>query len=336
MAKIRKGLTQTKSGIKSATEKGDSSFGAAMGDFAAKAEETKGRLEGRIKEMDAAFKVVCQFLGEKPPPKTKSDELFGSLSRFIAVWKSSVNSYREKSLRKAKSEKRDAEKAGKSAMKMKLSEGEGEGGKAKGSVPRGPPMALKIGRGAPRPMARGAPRGARPTPRPARAPPGVKSSKPLPPNPSMMKAIKNKSMMAARGGPPMGTPAGRGARGARGSRGPPGVAKPRPPSAAGRGPSRGPPGRGAAPPARGRGPPGVSGGRGGLLGAIRAAPPPRGATSSARPPRGAGRGPPKAASKPSARPPARGSAPPRAIKAARPPLPQAARGSGAPKPRGGK
>ena len=199
MAKIRKGLTQTKSGIKSATEKGDSSFGAAMGDFAAKAEETKGRLEGRIKEMDAAFKVVCQFLGEKPPPKTKSDELFGSLSRFIAVWKSSVKSYKEKSLRKAKSEKRDAEKAGKSAMKMKLSEGEGGGGKVK-AKPRGPPMALKIGRGPGRGSAR--PPAGRGPPRAAPQPPGVKpgrGNKPLPPNPSMMMAKKKKSM-AARGG----------------------------------------------------------------------------------------------------------------------------------------
>jgi len=199
MAKIRKGLTQTKSGIKSATEKGDSSFGAAMGDFAAKAEETKGRLEGRIKEMDAAFKVVCQFLGEKPPPKTKSDELFGSLSRFIAVWKSSVKSYKEKSLRKAKSEKRDAEKAGKSAMKMKLSD-EGAGPAKAKAKPRGPPAGLKIGRGPARGSARPpAGRGARPTARPARAPPGVKASKPLPPNPSMMMAKKKKSM-AARGG----------------------------------------------------------------------------------------------------------------------------------------
>ena len=199
MAKIRKGLTQTKSGIKSATEKGDSSFGAAMGDFAAKAEETKGRLEGRIKEMDAAFKVVCQFLGEKPPPKTKSDELFGSLSRFIAVWKSSVKSYKEKSLRKAKSEKRDAEKAGKSAMKMKLSD-EGAGPVKAKAKPRGPPAALKIGRGPGRGSAR--PPAGRGPPRAAPQPPGVKpgrGNKPLPPNPSMMMAKKKKSM-AARGG----------------------------------------------------------------------------------------------------------------------------------------
>merc|ERR1711865_1051113 len=97
---------------------------------------------------------ICIFVGEKLPPKTKSDELFGLLSRFIAAWKGSVKSYKEKSIRKDKSAAKDAEKEAKSAMKTKLKNDNGSSSgsgamKAKKMSPRGPPSGLKLARGMP-------------------------------------------------------------------------------------------------------------------------------------------------------------------------------------------
>ena len=111
-----------------------------MGSFAEQAEKTKIRLQDRQKIMEETFKEICIFVGEKLPPKTKSDELFGLLSRFIAAWKGSVKSYKEKSIRKDKSAAKDAEKEAKSAMKTKLKNDNGSSSsgvmKAKKMSPR--------------------------------------------------------------------------------------------------------------------------------------------------------------------------------------------------------
>jgi hypothetical protein len=197
--------------------------------------------------MNNDFKDICTFVGEKPPPKTKSDELFGTLSKFIAAWKASVKSYKEKSIRKEKSAKREAEKNAKSAMKAKLSADHIEGkGEPRASKPRGPPKSLQVARGVP--PARGAPTEA--MAKQPRPPPGVKA------------------------------PPARGGRGpARGGRPPPSARAP-PPGIRGGPPSGAPIARGAPkgrppprPPPQGlnaRGPPGVK---------PRGPPPPRGATS---------------------------------------------------------
>ena len=122
MAKIRMGLTQTKNGIKQSKDKGDDTFEASMGEFAAEAESTKKKLEERIKKMENSFKELCAFLGESPPPKTKSDELFSTISRFVGQFKTATTKYKEKSERKAKA----AQDAAKAAMKVKLKDATGD------------------------------------------------------------------------------------------------------------------------------------------------------------------------------------------------------------------
>ena len=96
MAKIRMGLTQTKNGIKQSKDKGDDTFEASMGEFAAEAESTKKKLEERIKKMENSFKELCAFLGESPPPKTKSDELFSTISRFVGQFKTATTKYKRR------------------------------------------------------------------------------------------------------------------------------------------------------------------------------------------------------------------------------------------------
>ena len=173
MAKIRMGLTQTKNGIKQSSAKGDATFEAAMGAFAAEAEETKKKLEERIKKMEGSFKELCAFLGENPPPKTKSDELFSMISRFVGQFKQATTQYKEKSARKAKKAEREAMN---SAMKSKIKGGGGKSTSAKKSGNSGPPpsLATKPSRGPPA-LSKAAPAGPRGTPKPAvPRPPGVR------------------------------------------------------------------------------------------------------------------------------------------------------------------
>ena len=170
IAKIRMGLTQTKNGMKQSSNAGDKSFEEVMGSFAAEAEATKVKLEKRIKSMEQSFKELCSFLGEAPPPKTKSDELFKTVSRFVELFKLATTQYKEKSARKAKAAQRDAERA---AMKSKIKSSIKDGSSNQ-SLPKVSPSSATAAR-PPVPVppgVRGPPRGLARGPRP---PPGVQA-----------------------------------------------------------------------------------------------------------------------------------------------------------------
>ena len=158
------GLTQTKNGMKQSSSTGDKTFEEAMGSFAAEAESTKVKLEKRIKSMEHSFKDLCSFLGEAPPPKTKSDELFKTISRFVEQFKLATTQYKEKSARKAKAAQRDAERAAmKSKIKASMKDTDSHQSLPKSSVSSTPtarpPVPVPPGvRGPPRGLARGAPR----------------------------------------------------------------------------------------------------------------------------------------------------------------------------------
>ena len=128
--------------------------------------------------MENSFKELCAFLGESPPPKTKSDELFSTISRFVGQFKTATTKYKEKSERKAKAAQRDAAKA---AMKVKLKDATGDSPPSLATNNPRPPASKAQGRGLPKPPVpkppgvRGPPRGASGGRGAPRLPPGVKA-----------------------------------------------------------------------------------------------------------------------------------------------------------------